>query len=158
MKSLFSLLFAVTPILCIVLIINQMAALFGTTFDDDFRLDLDSLKESVRLAEKAAAIKFEQNKPNDSLKSGSPFTSTQPVSIPVVTHHPAEPATPLNREILVVQGILKGSKPMAVLADKSGNTHIVKVGEIVFDRKVTAINSNGVTLIDAGGSETLAIP
>lgn len=53
---------------------------------------------------------------------------------------------------------MKGAKPMAVLADKNGVTYVVKVGQVLFDRTVTAISSNGVTLKDHSGAETIAIP
>lgn len=62
-----------------------------------------------------------------------------------------------QREKLLLKGILIKEKPLAILEDSRGNTHIVAKGEKIYEQEVISITEKNVILKDKKGKYELKV-
>jgi len=79
-------------------------------------------------------------------------TRLQPASTSAKT-----PAPPVARPRLSLQGVLFKSNPLSILANESGATFILGVGDSIVGQKIVSISKTTVTLKDKYGTYELSV-
>ncbi|MCX7726034.1 MAG: hypothetical protein N2053_04210 [Chitinispirillaceae bacterium] len=62
-----------------------------------------------------------------------------------------------QREKLLLKGILIKEKPLAILEDSKGNTHIIGTGEKIYEQEIISITEKSVLLRDKKGKYELKV-
>jgi hypothetical protein len=110
-----------------------------------------ALEDALNVVE-TGIILSEKISMKEEYTAASPFGETPSPPRRRRRREPSFERTPLK-----LQGNMQGRRPMAVVRDPSGKTHIVTVEDTLFSRRIVSIHDGCIILRDPAGTDTLFV-